>query len=190
MTRTFDDCLRDAKRIVEIHRAPGGFDPKCWYVSTTLIAIALVSAAVSATGAIMSAQAQSDSAKYNAAVANNNAAMARQQGEFDAQQIRDKNRRVLAQQRNVFAANGVATDTGVATDVAADSAQQGEMQALMAIYTGRSSATAQEAQRKLYNMQAGNAMTAGYMSAGASLLGGASSAAAMDAGSKNPTFMK
>lgn len=193
MHSTFNQCLKQAEAMTESYRLeydPLREFPQNWYVSTTLIVMAIVSAAISATSAITSAQSQSDAAKYNAAVASNNATAAAQQGEFDAQQIRDKNRRTLAQQRNSFAANGIAPDSGSASDVSADSAQQGEMQALMAIYTGRSSANAYDAQARLQQSNAGNAMTAGYIGAGASILGGISGAANADASSKNPTFMR
>jgi hypothetical protein len=188
----FELCLRQAESITQSYRrmSPRGHDPKNWYVSTTLIVLALVSAAVSAAGAMSSAQAQSDAAKYNSVIAKNNAQSAAQQGQFDAQQIRDKNRRILASQRSAFAANGGEVDSGSAADVSADSAQQGEMQALMAIYTGKTSATAYEAQSKLQAMQAGNAMTAGYIGVGSSIIGGVASAGMMDAQSKNPTFIK
>jgi hypothetical protein len=193
MHSTFEDCLKRAEAMTKSYRLeydPLGEYPQNWYVSTTLIVMALVSAAVSAAGTYVSSQAQSDANKYNAAIAKNNATSAAQQGEFDAQQIRDKNRRTIAQQRNAFAANGIVPDSGSAADVSADSKQQGEMQALMAIYTGRTSATAYDAQARLDSMQAGNAQTAGYIGMGTTILGGVSSAAAADAGSRNPTFIK
>lgn len=190
MCSTFDQCLEQARMIVESYRREAVGDPKCWYVSTTLITLALVSAAVSAYGAYYSAQSQSDAAKYNAAVANNNAAAAAQQGEFDAQQIRDRNKRILAQQRNAFAAAGVDPDSGSASDVASDSAVQGELQALMAIYTGRSSQTAEQARSRLYAMQADRAQTGGYVAVGGTILSGLTTAASVDASSRQPTFIR
>ena len=59
------------------------------------------------------------------------------------------------------------------------------MQALMAIYTGKTSANAYEAQAKLSNMQADSAQTAGYIGVTSSILGGASSAGMISA---NPNF--
>ena len=154
--------------------------------TTTILAVLAVAAAAAAgTGAYMSAQAQSDAAKYNAVVANNSATAATQQAQFDAQQIRDRNRRVLAQQKTAFAANGIDPTSGSATDVRADSAQQGEMQALMAIYTGRTSATASEAQARLDRLQSSNAQTAGYIGVASSLLQGGTNAGMIYA---NPNF--
>ena len=70
-------------------------------------------------------------------------------------------------------------------DVSADSALQGEMQALMAIYTGRSSATAFEAQSRLDRMNAANAQQQGYIGVASSIVGGASNAGMIAA---NPNF--
>lgn len=176
-------CLQRAKAIVAAHRAemPEGCDPKAWYVTTTLAAIAvasaLIGAGMSAYGMQVQSSAQADAAKYNAAVNRNNAQSAMDQANFDANQIRDKNRRVLAQQRNAFAANGVVPDSGSAADVQRDSAQQGEMQALMAIYTGRTSANSFEARANLNQMEASNDQTAGMIGTGSSIIGGLGSAA-------------
>lgn len=190
---TFRGCLLRAEQMTKNYRLelyPFDETPRCWYVSTTLITLAVVSALVSAAGTYVSAQSQHDAANYNAAIAKNNATSAAQQGEFDAQQIRDKNRRTIESQRNSFAANGIVPDSGSAADVRADSSQQGEMNALMAIYTGRTSANAYDAQARLQSMNASNSMTAGYIGIGGTLLSGANSAGNLDATSKNPTFMR
>lgn len=171
----FEHCVRQAEQITARYRedCPANYDPKSWYVSTTLIVLAIVSAAVSAYGSYASSEAQKDAANYNAAVARNNADSASQQAQFDASMIRDKNRRILAQQRSAFAANGIVADSGSAADVSADSAQQGEMQALMAIYTGKTSSNAYEAQARLDRMNANSAQAAGIIGVGSSVLGGA-----------------
>lgn len=189
----FQRCLLQAEAMTKSYRLeydPMGEYPQNWYVSTTLITLAVVSALISAAGTYASAQSQHDAANYNAAIAKNNATSAAQQGEFDAQQIRDKNRRTIESQRNSFAANGIVPDSGSAADVRADSSQQGEMNALMAIYTGRTSANAYDAQARLQSMNASNAMTAGYIGVGGTLLSGVAGAASADASSKNPTFMR
>lgn len=184
------ECQRRAKQIVLAHRAtcPDGCDPKAWFASTTAIVTAVIAAAASATTAVMSAQAQQDSAKYNAAVARNQAETANQQAQFDAQQIRDKNRRLLGAQRAAYAASGVDTSSGSAQDVQSDSATRGELEALSAIYTGKTGATSAMARAKLDEYQGQSAMTLGYFSAGSSLLSGAAAANAADAQSDKPTF--
>ena len=158
---------------------------------TTLAIIAIaaiaISTGVSAYGAKVSADAQSDASKYSAAVARNNAPAQGQQAQFEAQQIRDRNRRVLASQRAAFASSGVDPESGTALDVRGDSATQGELQALTAIYTGRVGSNAQLAQARLDSAQAGFAQTAGYISMAGSVVGGIGGAASIAA---NPNFNK
>lgn len=132
--------------------------------------------AVSVYSAVASANAQKKSAEYSAAVERNAAATAQQQAEFDAQQIRDKSRRLVSSQRAAFAASGVDPNAGSATDITADSRVQGEMEALIAIYTGKSSATAHQAQSRLDQMRGRAAVTVGYVGAASSLLAGGTSA--------------
>lgn len=190
----YESCLRQAAEMTQRYRLvldPYQDNPQCWYVSTTVavigIVLSLIGTGVSAYGAQVSADAQSDAAKYNAAVNRNNAASAAQQGAFDAQQIRDRNRRLLAQQRNAFAANGIVPDSGSAADVSADSAQQGEMQALMAIYTGRSSANSFEARARLNSLEAANAQTAGQIGVASTIIGGFGNAATIG-NNNSPSF--
>lgn len=140
----------------------------------TTTAIILVAAATSAYAAHQSAEAKKDVANYNAAVEKNNATMAAQQAEFDAQQIRDRNRKLLAAQRAAFAASGVDAGGGSALDVYSDTAYRGELEALAAIYTGKTSATAHTAQARLDRFRADDAETAGYIGVGSSLLESAS----------------
>lgn len=146
--------------------------------------LAIIGAAASAVATKYSADAQKKAAQYNADVARKNAVAAAQQGQFDAEQIRDKNKRVLAAQRAAAASSGV-DFSGSAMDVQTDSAAQGEMDALVAIYTGRSSANSQEARARLNEMEAHNADVAGNIGVHVSLLGGASRAYNY---SQNPQF--
>lgn len=155
--------------------------------STVIAALAVVSAAVGAYSAYSSAEAQSDASKYSAAVARNNAMVAQQQAEFDAQQIRDKNRRLVSAQRAAFAASGVDPNSGTPQDVMNDSSIQGEMEALAAIYTGRTSANAHTAQARLDDSRAGYAQSAGMVGVGSSLLTGASGVVGAYT---NPNFRK
>ena len=158
-------------------------------ITSTLVIVALVaaSAAMSAASAKSSAKAQKNAAEYSAAVERNAAMTAQQQAEFDAQQIRDKSRRLVASQRAAFAASGIDPNSGRATDVSADTKNQGEMEALIAIYTGRSSATGHLAQSRLDTMRGDAAHRAGNINAASSLLSGASSASTTKS-SGNPGF--
>lgn len=154
--------------------------------------LSVIAAVVSAVGAKQTASAQEDAAKYNADVEKNNAETAAQQGQFDAQQIRDRNKRTLAAQRAAFSASGL-DESGSVLDVRDDSAAQGEMDALVAIYTGQTSANASMARARLDNMQGAAARRSGNIGAASSLLGGATSGAyygsiAYSGSKSNPKF--
>jgi len=174
----FNRCLQQAKLIVKTYRTqcPITMDPKAWYVSTTLVVLAIVSAAVGAYGAVSSGQAQHDAASFNAKVATNNAQAQAQQAQYEADRIRTRNRAMLGQARASFAKSGVSIEDGSASDVLMDSSIQGELDVAAAIYTGRVGAGASVSQARLYGMQGRNAQTSGYISAGSSILSGASSA--------------
>lgn len=148
------------------------------------IAIAAVSAGVGAYSAQTSADAAHDAAKFNAAVAQNNATAATQQAQFQADQIRTRNRRIIAAGRADLLKSGV-TESGSAQDLLLDSSIQGELDASAAIYTGRVTAGAQTAESQLQNSRAGWSRTAGYIGMGTSILSGASSATSIAA---NPNF--
>jgi len=137
------------------------------------LALAAVSAATAAVGVKQSGDAQKAAADYSAEVNKQNAKTAAEQGLFDAEQTRNKNKRILAAQRAVQSGSGFDPDAGTALDVRADSAAQGEMDALIAIYTGGSSSTANQSRAQLNRMEGRQAQRAGNISAGASLLGGA-----------------
>ncbi|SRR6266576_4449028 len=175
---------------VELYRGecPVGYDPYCAIATSTLIIAAIVSAAASAGAgaysAVATSNAQHDAAKFNAAVAQNNATAASQQAEFAAEQIRTKNRRIIAAGRANLAASGV-TESGSATDLLMDSSIQGELNAASAIYTGRVTSGAQSAQSQLEESRASWARTAGAIGVGSSILGGLSYATSI---STNPNF--
>lgn len=137
---------------------------------------AVAGAATSAVGAVQTGDAQKKAADYNADASRQNAEAANQQAAYDAQQIRNRNQRLLATQRANYSASGVDAG-GTPSDVAADSAGQGEMDALAAIYTGRTSANASEARARLDTMQGQSAQQAGQYGAATSLLSGAGQAA-------------
>lgn len=134
-----------------------------------MVAVAIIAAVASTVVGVLgtqsSARAQQSAANYNAAIAKNAAQTSSQQGMFDAQQIRDQNRRMLATQRANAAANGVDPDSGSQIDVQHSSAQQGEMQAMIALYTGASGYNAGRSRAGLYTAEGQNTITAGQYSA-------------------------
>lgn len=142
----------------------------------TAIGLAAVSAGVGAYASVSAGQARSDAAKYNAAVAKNNARASQEQANFEANRIRDRNRRFAAKQRNAVLASGI-TLSGTSQDLIADSATQGELDVLSVLYTGDVASMNQKARAKLFGLEADDARRAGKIGAASSLLGGASSAA-------------
>lgn len=149
--------------------------------------VAAAGTAVSAMGAQTSAKAQQASLNYNASVQKNAADTAAEQGAFDAQQIRDQNRRIAATQRANAAASGIDPDSGTAADVQKDSANHGELEAMIALYTGRSGAISHLAAAGLDKSQASYAGQAGAWSTGSTILGGATQITGM---LSSPNFRK
>jgi len=159
-------------------------DPFTWAAIITTV----VSASATAASAIQQGEAAEDAADYNAAVANNDAAAMAEQSQYEASRIRDRNPRILASQRAGQAKSGLAM-SGSFQDVQMDSAIQGEMDALAAIYTGQINSGSAQARAELSRLEGRNAKRSGYMNAGASLLSGAAGATGIAyQAKKSPTF--
>lgn len=150
-----------------------------------LALLAVAEAAVAAYGVYKTTEANNEAALYNKAVMKNQSQAALEQGHFDADQIRTKNRRLMASQRAATAASGIDVESGSAVDIRADSAVQGELMALSSLYQSTSQASNYAAQAKLFGMQARNARMAGYIGITSTLLGGASNVASYQ---NNPSF--
>ena len=153
-------------------------DPFTWAIIATG-----ASALVGAGSAIMQGEAAEDAAEYNAAVAENDARAAAEQSQYEAARIRDRNRRILASQRVGQAKSGLSL-TGSFQDLQMDSAIQGEMDALAAIYTGQIAAGSAQARAQLSRLEGRSAKRAGYLGAGGSILTGASDVAGLKIQSK------
>ena len=147
-------------------------------METVAIVVTLASAAASAGAAIAQGEAAEDAAKYNAAVAENDASAIAQQSQYEAQRVRERNRRILASQRAGQAKSGLAM-SGSFQDVQMDSAIQGEMDALAAIYTGQINSGSAQARAQLARLEGRNAKRSGYINAGASLLSGGAQVSAL-----------
>lgn len=151
---------------------------------------AIAAAATSAYGIVEQGRQTKRQASYDAKVQENNAlsegyaAIQEQQASHrEAEQLRDVRMRNLGSQRTAVASAGL-TLSGSALDVMSDSAIQSEQDIYMTLYRGQVSSqnTGQRASN-LYS-QAGMTRTSGrnaarssVLSAGGTLLGGASSAA-------------
>jgi len=151
-------------------------DPVTWGLA--------IGAVVSAAGAIASsaasanqAQAQSQAAEFNAAVAGQNATLARQQAAVDAANIELQGDRKRGAVRAAAAASGLTG--GSVSDILADVATTNELEVLLTKYKGdvaatgfTNTATLDRARADSFITRAGEARTAGYLSAGGMLVKG------------------
>jgi hypothetical protein len=181
----FEQCQLSASRIVQSYRDQAVGDPQAVIATAVVVAIVVLAAAAAGYSAYASNEAQQRSAKFNAAVARNNATTAAQQAAYDADRVRDRNRRALAQQRTaIFKSGGDLTGSGA--DLAMDSSIQGELDALSSLYQGRISSGNQESQSRLFGMQSKAAGQAKYYSTAAAGLGAAAGGASTI--SNQPSF--
>ena len=125
----------------------------------------------SAIGAIQQAQATAAAANYNAKVAERNrrAVLAQTDNEVVDQQI--KNRRMIGTIRASYGANGFEM-TGTPLDVIADTTLEQSLDVAKIKYKGRMKAEGYTEEATLFRMEAKAASTAGFIGAGAALLGG------------------
>lgn len=147
--------------------------------TTATLLIAGLALSAAGTGATIYAQqeaasAQKDAANYDAQVAANNALQAQQASDYEATRIRDKNRRLLASSVAATAKNGIQL-SGSSQDVLYDSSVQGELDAMAALYTGKVSANAQEAQARLSRMKSASIGASQGINAAGTALGGVGS---------------
>ncbi len=137
--------------------------------------IAGLAALVGAAGTIMSTDAQRKATNYNADVADANAKAAEDKAAFDERAHRENVKKILASQRALYGKSGLSVE-GSPLLVMEDTTQQGEMDALAIRYGGDVAAAQQRSSANLFKMQGKNIQTAGYFSAGSTLLGGAATA--------------
>lgn len=150
-------------------------------------AATLASGAISAVGSIEKGQASSAAAKYNAGIAQNNATIAQQNATFAGQEgqqnaaiAEGKTRAQVGAITAAQAANGVEVNSGSALDVRSSAAELGELNAIniranaaRQAYGFQTEATSDQAQAQLNKSQAQSDSTAGYISAGSTLLSAA-----------------
>lgn len=167
------------------------------------IATSVIGAGVSAYGQYQQGQAQRQQAQYQSAVADLNAQTARRNSSLASQnaayveagaakQIDERARRIRAvqgAQRAALAANGLLLDSGTAADLTGDTARLGNLaigeirenggrQAAgyrIAGMNAEAEAQAATLRGQAYAAAGESASTAGWLSAGTSLLGGATS---------------
>lgn len=146
----------------------------------------VVSTGLSVIGALQQGRAASASAKYNAGVAANNAEIAKRNasatmaaGDTEANMVQRKTRSTVGSLKTDQAASGIDVNSKSAVDVRSSASELGMLDALSVrsnaarrAYGYQTDAASYSAQSQLDRFEASNASTAGYLNAGATLLGG------------------
>lgn len=157
----------------------------------------LAAGAISAVGAISSAMGQKEAASYQAQVARNNAMAAEaarryeiQKGLINAQDQDRANAELKGKQRAAMAASGFDMNTGTMQDIQISQDMLGRTDSLRKAHAGelagwklKQQANNFLSEAEIARFRGDSAMTAGLLSAGGSLIGGAGQFAA-----KWPTF--
>lgn len=136
----------------------------------------IIAAGVSAYGSYESGQSQKEAAEYNAEVQRNAAKAEIQSGNIKAQEMRDKARRIAGTQAATFGAAGLDTTSGTPSDIITETRMFGELDALRAINNAESAAYGLKAQSELDLFQGRAAARGGMLTAGGTLLAGATRA--------------
>lgn len=135
---------------------------------------------------IQQGKAQSEQAKYQADVARQNQQLAEQQASAERKQgydnmvaKRQEAAKLIGRQRAMAGASGATVDEGSNLDLQADTAAQGELDAINAYNQGLDRAYNSELQAANYGSQAGaydaqasSAKNAGYLNAASTAIGG------------------
>lgn len=157
--------------------------------TATVLALGAIAASLAGTGVAVAGQIkagkQAEAAgKATAAAESANAQAAQDAAALEAQQIRRTNRLRLGSQRAAAAKSGVLIEDF--EGVIDDSAIQGELEALSAIYSGATQASYYRSRGSIAKLEGKNAKSASRLQAGATLLGGLGSVAGTAA--NIPTF--
>lgn len=138
---------------------------------------AVIGAAVSAYGAYSNTQAQAAAARYNAKLATNQSINAANQANVEIERRRELYARQMGAQRAAIGASGIEGSEGSPLLLEVDSAEQAALDLERVKYEGEIKSTAYQSEVNLQKFAAKTAVRQGYVSAGASLLSGAGSAA-------------
>lgn len=149
------------------------------------IATAAAAAVASGTAAIVQSQQASATSKYNEEVAGQQAELAKRAGAAAEADTREQSARVKALQRAQLGDSGV-TSEGTPLLLLLDTAEQAEVEALRARYTGEVNTQAAEANVNLFKLRGQQARSAGVIGAGTSLLTGAANVGSVYARSQGP----
>ncbi len=151
----------------------------------------VASTLLTATGQVQQASASAAASKYQAQIGQMNAQISEkrardaiERGQIEEQKKRQEVARTMGAQKAAMAANGVDLSFGSPLDTIVDTATLGELDALTIRsnaareeYDYKVQAANQRAGSQLNTMQASAAKTGGWLSAGSTVLGGATSVA-------------
>ena len=140
------------------------------------IAVIAVGTVVNAFGQIQQGKAQQKWGSYNAAVAERDAETARLNAEYEAGVQRKETQKLLGRQRALYGKSGVTLE-GSPLLLMAETAAEGELDALMIERGGKMRAQGYRSEATLSRMKGSAAKRAGYYGAGSTLLTGAGQAA-------------
>lgn len=142
-------------------------------MSATQIAMLAGSTLLSAAGSIIGGQQQQAMYGFQAAQMKQQAAEERDAAKAEAEKIRRAKDRAQGEARAALAGSGVSVSEGSPIVIAQDIANRYEEDAFTALLNGDRRARSMNQQGAMYKMAGSNAMNAGYMGAGTSLLSGA-----------------
>lgn len=142
----------------------------------TATVVSIMATIASTAMSVMSASAQSDQMKKQAALEQKQAINAENIGAQKGADELLKARRIAASGIAAAGAGGVDPSTGTPLTLDSQTIQFGELSNLRIINNAQNTAWGYQAQAQLDMNSADQTMTAGYMKAGVTLLGGASSA--------------
>ena len=140
------------------------------------VILAAGASVLAAGGAIMSGQQQKKMAGYQASQAEADAEAARAQGKVEAARIRKAGQAQASQANAALAASGVETGEGTAVRITSGITGDAEQDAYQTIFNSVNQSARLNAQAQADRIGGKNAATAGYISAGSSLLAGGSKA--------------
>lgn len=141
-----------------------------------LVVAGVVAAVASGVTAYAASEAQADAADYQRKVAEQQKKAAEEAGKVAEENQRQQDQRVIAAARARAAGAGIAEDEGSSLLAQMESATNAELNARRIRWTTATRAAGIEAERVGYGFAAKQARRQGYISAGASLLGGAANA--------------
>jgi hypothetical protein len=138
---------------------------------------AIIGSAVSAYGAYSQSQAQAAAARYNAKLDENQAINAQNQAQVEMERRRELYKRQKGTQLALMGGSGIELGEGSPLLLEADSAEQAALDLARVRYEGQIKSTSYQSEANIQRFSARTATRQGYVSAGASLLSGAGSAA-------------